>query len=292
MSHPYNPDDQADSPTTVWGDGASDATQVVQPPVGGYGDAPAPGSVPAAEAERPAERPDPFSHPMPPVAPPPIGAPITGRQAPVDQEGWSPSYEDQPSYPPQAPMTSVYPPSTPGYAPAGYPAAYAPPVAVPPPASAAAAPQPSSRVGPGFLGALIGLILAAGGVYLSVKFGSAAGEKIAGGKDVGFKDSLLTAVGAVLLFAAIGLNGWSPWATVIPGIGLTGLGGWALFSTSGYTHIRDWTNFAFDTEQTTAWNLLGFTLIVGLVMLGASIAATLARSSGKSDGAILGRREP
>ncbi|MET3804200.1 hypothetical protein ABIB25_001186 [Nakamurella sp. UYEF19] len=291
MSHPHGSDDHADSPTTAWGDGASDATQIVRQPAGGYDHAPSSAATPATDLERPAERSDPFSHPMPAVSAPPVGSPITGGQGSADPGGWSPSYSDQPVYPPQAPMTSVYPPSTPGYAPAGYPAAYAPPVAVPPPASAVVLAQPSSRVGPGFLGALIGLILAAGGVFLAVKFGPAAAADIQLGK-VGLKDSLLTTLGALMLFAAIALDGWSPWATVIPGVALTGLGGWALFSTSGLAHINDWTKSVFADQQFGGWSILGFTLILGLVMLGASGAATVARSSGKRDGAILGRREP
>jgi hypothetical protein len=292
-------DDRRETPAS-WGDYSSDETQVVRPPAGGY-DKPVATQEPA----------DPFAHPMPAASTPPVGAPIDGETQvfqPIsgsEPGGWNPSYSSAstpdhapapeysaapaPEYPAQPPMTSVYPPSTPGYAPAGYPAAYAPPAQVPAPVSSFSETQPASRVGPGFLTALIGLILSAGGVYLGVKYGVATAADLEAGHVV-IKNSLLATAGAVLLFAALGLNGWSPWSTIIPGIGLTGLGGWALFSTSGEVHINDWTKSIFSGQQFTAWSVIGFTLIVGLMMLGASVAATLARSSGKRDGNIIGSR--
>ncbi|MDQ2825905.1 MAG: hypothetical protein M3Y04_02875 [Actinomycetota bacterium] len=187
-------------------------------------------------------------------------------------------------------MTSVYPPSTPGYAPAGYPAAYAPPTAVPAPISSAVVATPSSRVGPGFLAALIGLVLSAGGVYLAAKFGVAAAGDFSQDKTV-IKDSGLASLGAVLLLLAVALNGWSPWATIIPGLALTGMGGWTLFSVSGANKFTDWTKSVFSAGQLSTWNIVGFSLILGLVLLGASIAATMARASGKRDGQIIGFRQ-
>jgi len=195
-----------------------------------------------------------------------------------------------PEYSQQQPMTSVFVPSAPGYAPAGYPAAYAPPMMVPAPEAFAAAPVPiASRVGSGFLSVLIGLLLSAGGMYLVVKYGfSAAAQLQQGNNDL--KDSLLTTVGAVLLLAAVLANGWSPWATVIPGIGLSGIGGWALFSVSGLRTVSGWTTSVLSHDQLKAWHILGFTMLLGLVMLAASIACALARASGKRDGLILGQR--
>ena len=280
-------DDRRETPAS-WGDYSSDETQIVRPPAGGY--------------EPPAAAPpaDPFSHPMPAVAVPPVGAPIdTGATRIVEPVpasepgGWNPSYASPPApeYPAQPAMTSVYPASTPGYAPAGYPAAYAPPAQVPPPASTFAGAQPSSRVGPGFLAALIGLILAIGGVYLGVKYGVASAADLSTGQ-TSLKHSLLAAGGGVALFAALGLNGWSPWSTLIPGIGLTGIGGWTLFSSSGVAHVANWTKSVFSGQQFTGWNITGFTLFAGLMMLGASLAAVLARSSGKRDGTIIGSRRP
>lgn len=284
MSHPYDPDDHSESPTAVWGKGGSDETKVVRP-------------------SESAERADPFSAPMPTVAGSPTGessagtpatGPGTDYQAAPEPGGWQPyseqPYSEQPAYESQPAVTSVYPQSTPGYAPVGYPPAYAPATVVPPPASATLPTQPSSRVGPAFLMALIGLILTAGGLYLGAKYGIATATDL-NRNAVVIKDSALATVGAVLLLGAVIANGWSPWATVIPGIVLTGLGGWALFDASAASTIHGWTKSVISGEELSAWHISGFTLILGLVMLAASTAAAIARASGKRDGAILGRRQ-
>ncbi|QNK80541.1 hypothetical protein [Nakamurella sp. PAMC28650] len=299
------PEDRRDGPASggSWGDHSSDATQVVRPPAGGYDQPAAVAAAPHAPPPQSAashyptpvrdESAAPFAAPMPTVGNPPVGAPISGSDASTTAEagGWSPTaYAGQPSYGSQPAMTSVYPPSTPGYAPAGYPAAYAPPAAVPPPSSTVLVLTTSSRVGPGFLAALIGLLLSAGGVYLAAKFGVAAAEDFGQQKTV-IKDSGLAALGAVLLLGAVGLNGWSPWATIIPGVALTVMGGWTLFSTSGATRFADWTKSVFSVGQLSTWNIVGFSLVLGLVMLGASVAATMARASGKKDGRIIGVRQ-
>lgn len=283
------PPDRRDGPASggSWGDHGSDATQVVRPPPGGYDQqtAGAP-SYPRPVRDEPA---DPFSAPMPATGNPPVGAPISGSETSAGEPGhWSPAYPAQPAYGLQAAVTSVYPPSTPGYAPAGHPAEYAPPIAVPPLAAPVVVATPSSRVGPGFLSAVIGLVLSAGGVYLAAKFGVAAATDIEGGK-VGFKNTVLTVVGGVLLFAAVGLDGWSPWATILPGIALTGIGGWTLFSVAGQTRVAGWVKSV--VPEFSAWTVVGFSLILGLVMLAASIAATMARASGKKDGRIIGARQ-
>ncbi len=286
------PEDRRDGPASggSWGDAPSDATQVVRPPAGDY-DQPttvSPGPLHSSPARE--EPVDPFSAPMPAVGSPRVGAPIGGAEPGADGGNWAPAYSAQPAYGSQPAMTSVYPPSTPGYAPAGYPPAYAPPAAIPAPAGAVFVATPSSRVGPGFLAALIGLVLSAGGVYLAARFGVAAAEDFGLQKTV-IKDSGLAALGAVLLLGAVGLNGWSPWATVIPGIALTGMGGWTLFSVSGATKFADWTRSVFSAGQLSTWNIVGFSLILGLVMLGAGIGAAMARASGKKDGQIIGSRQ-
>ncbi len=278
MSHPQVGDDRSDAPTSAWGDGSSDETQIVRPPVGGY----------AKPTTEPPERSDPLSAPMPAA---PVGAPTRSPGADVGGQpgGWTPSYAAQPGYPTEPAVTSVYPASTPGYAPAGYPPAYAQPTAVPPPASAVLPEQPSSRVGPGFLSALLGLVLAGGGIYLAARFGIAAASDSVRGS-VAVKDSALATIGAVLVLGSVILNGWSPWATVIPGIVLTGIGGWTLYSPSGVNTVSRWTRSVFSQGQLSAWHVSGFTLILGLAMLAASVAAAIARASGKRDGQILGRR--
>lgn len=270
MSHPYSEDDRSDVPTKAWGDGGSDETQVVGPDPGSYDPSPSSAGIPL-DREGP--------------GPAPGGSAVVGPLQP----GWSPSYSDQSAYPAPPATTSVYPLSTPGYAPAGYPAAYAPAEVVPPPASAQLPTKPSSRVGPGFLGFLIGLILTAGGIWLGAKYGIAAATAIQG-RSIVVKDSVLATLGGILLLAAVVLNGWSPWATVIPGIALTGIGGWALFDTSAATRVSAWTKSLISENVSSAWHISGFTLILGLVLVAASVAATIARASGKRDGQILGRR--
>ena len=202
---------------------------------------------------------------------------------------WSSAYADESRSAGPA-VTSVYPQSTPEYAPAGYPSAYAPATVVPPPASGVVPEKPSSRVGPGFLSALIGLVLTAGGVYLLARFGYPAGLNLTQGK-VSIRDSGLGLIGGVLLFVATVLNGWSPWSTLLPGIALTGLGGWAMFDANAFRRVGDWVRSVLNVSEVTNALVTGFALALGLVLLGASIAALLARSGGKRDGRILGRRE-
>lgn len=293
MSSPYRPQGAPDEPTVAVGGDASEETQVVRPPAVGYGPPPAsgPSTSGAADSLRSTEDAgggagagssgaDPFSSPMPPVA----------RAEPYGGAGsWSQAYADD-SHSAGPAVTSVYPQSTPEYAPAGYPAAYAPATVVPPPASAAVPEKPSSRVGPGFLSALIGLILVAGGTYLLLRFGYRAGVALAQGK-VSRTDSGLGLLGALLLFAATVLNGWSPWSTLLPGIALTGLGGWALFDARAFTRIGSWVRSVLDGGELANALITGIVLALGLVLLGSSVAALLARSGGKRDGRILGRRD-
>ena len=204
------------------------------------------------------------------------------------QDRWSQSY-DEPAHQPGTAVTSVYPQSAPGYAPEGYPQAYAPAVVVPPPSSPPVPEKPASRVGPAFLSAVLGLLLVAGGMYLLAHFGAVAGRNLSGGK-VSIKDSLLAVLGVVLLLVATIGNGWSPWSTLLPGLALTGLGGWALFDTGAAARIGHWVHALLNQNEVSFISITGFLLAVGAVLLGSSIAVTLARAGGKRDGRILGRR--
>ena len=188
-------------------------------------------------------------------------------------------------------MTSVYPQVAPGYAPAGHSPAYAPSTSVTPTPPVAAEPErTSNRVGPAFICILAGIVLTAGGMLLAGKYGIVAESELTHNSVV-IKDSGLTTFGALLLLAAVVLNGWSPWATVIPGIVLTGIGGWALYDTSATVTVGRWTNSVLTTNQLAIWHHYGVTLAIGLMMLAASAAAAIARASGKRDGKILGRRQ-
>ena len=183
--------------------------------------------------------------------------------------------------------TSVYPAAgRPAYAPAGYPAGPAewapevPPVA---PAASIELPPPS-RVVAGVLGALLGLLLVALGLYLLVRFGAETVQVRRDQLRTPLLQPVLATVGAVLIAAAVALNGWSPWATLLPGIALTGAGGWAFFSSTGLERITSWTSFAFEDGRFSSWHLIGATLAFGLLMLGASLAATVARAGGRRAG--------
>ncbi len=273
MSHPYSSDDRTGRRGGGWDDAGSEETQVVRPASGGDDQA----SSRSATAE-------PYSAPTPSVTAPALGSPIGGSES----AGWS-SYPEPPVYPSQPALTSVYPPSAPGYAPGGYPSAYTPSAAPPDSRPAGPVGEPSSRIGPGLASFVIGLILTAGGVLAGAKYGIAAAADLTQ-QSVVIKDSALATVGALLLLAAVLLNGWSPWATLVPGIVLTGVGGWALFDAAAAGTLSGWTKRVLTQNQLSAWHISGFTLILGLVLLGASVAAAIARASGKRDGQLIGRR--
>jgi hypothetical protein len=148
----------------------------------------------------------------------------------------------------------------------------------------------SNRVGPAFICILAGILLTAGGMLLAGKYGIVAADNLTHNSVV-IKNSGLTTLGAILLLVAVLLNGWSPWATVIPGIVLTCVGGWALYDTSATVRVGRWTSSVLTTNQLAIWHHYGVTLAIGLMMLAASAAAAIARASGKRDGKILGRRQ-
>ncbi len=222
------------------------------------------------------------------VVRPPVGGYDGPPPQPRDQV--RPAYSEHAGYGDEPAVTSVYPQQPPNYAPEGYPAAYAPAIVVPPPSGGMMPEKPRSRVGPGFAGALLGLICCAAGVYLLTKFGFSAGRNLSDGR-VRLQDSLLAVAGALLLLVAVVLDGWSPWSTLLPGLALTALGGWVLFDAGAVGRIGNWTRSLLSQNELGIWSLSGFTLGLGLVLVGASVAATLARASGKRDGRILGRRD-
>ena len=298
MSHPFIPPEHEGAAKPAWQDNAEEATQVVRPPADDYGDSPPSTTQPEIEGERlysersdsdqggrggarREEQADPSSKPRSNLTQPPVGTPIPG-------SGEESRYSSQHD---QSAATSVYPPSAPGSAPAGYPPGYVRQDAPQSQSSAALPTKPASRVGPAFLSALLGLLLTAGGVLLAAKFGVAAGRDIGNGS-VGIKDSALATLGALLVLAAVILNGWSPWSTIIPGIALTLIGGWALFDAGALARLSSWTKSVLSADESGYWAISGFALVLGLVLLGSSAAAMMARASGKRDGAIIARNQP
>jgi len=321
MSHPISSGDNgdnADPRTTTWPDNASDATQVVRPAATGdegsssnadaidsppnaapSGAAPA-GFSPGNDDDRMYSRRDDGQNgpendrqvraePRTYAPVPPVGAPTTG-QGRAAADTWSPAgSSDRQNPQPEPNPTAVYSPSPAEYGPVGQRPENTPRSTEQPPPIAVVPAKPASRAVPAMLSVLIGLLLSAGGLYLAVKFGIAAGTDIAQNHSVGVKDSLLATLGALLILAAVVLDGWSPWSTIIPGLGLTVLGGWALFDAAAASRISGWVKSMLSGSELSTWLLSGFALILGLVMLGASAAAIMARASGERDGAIIGR---
>ena len=317
MSHPFSSGENADPRTTTWPDNASDATQVVRPAATGdegsssnadpidsppnaapSGAAPA-GFPPGNDDDRMYSRRDDGqdgpendrqvrAEPRTYAPVPPVGAPLTG-QGRDAADTWSPAASPHRQNPqPEPNPTAVYAPSPAEYAPVGHPPDNTPRSTEQPPPIAIVPAKPASRVLPALLSVLIGLLLSAGGFYLAVKFGIDFT-----GPRVGVRNSVLALLGALLILAAVVLNGWSPWSTIIPGIALTGLGGWALFDTAASRRITGWVPSMLSSNSVSLslsfWLVSGFALILGLAMLGASAAAIMARASGKRDGAIIGR---
>ena len=304
MSSPYDPAENQDAKTTAWTDD-SDATQVVRPSSGSDQRASATGG-PQAESERLYSGAQDGAGPMDGAGSGTESAAVRQRSGGDDRADPVPgqSFGDQPypsrsgtggpaqsGYGSQQTAHSVSPGSGPGYAPAGRPATFTPSTTVPGPASEAVPDKPASRVGPAFLTALIGLLLTAGGILLLGKFGIAAGTDVARTGAVGVMNAVLATLGAVLLLAAVLLNGWSPWSTVLPGLALAGLGGWALFDAAAGARIWGWTKSLLSNDQVLGWHISGVTLALGLILLGASAAAMMARAGGKRDGQILARRQ-
>ncbi|GAA1999276.1 hypothetical protein JL107_12230 [Nakamurella flavida] len=202
--------------------------------------------------------------------------------------GYTPGYAGA-----DAPTTSIpgpadYAPSVPGHSPL-VPAA-AEPMVIAPPAGAA---LPSSGTGrdPGgravaaVISTLLGALLVAGGLYLVGEFGSRlATTMLDSGTTGSVRDIILTIGGGVLILIAVILNGWSPWATLLPGIALTGAGVWSVVSYDGADRIAGFVDLFFDSGQLVNWGVTAWILIIGVTLLGASIAAIIARAAGRTRG--------
>ena len=136
-----------------------------------------------------------------------------------------------------------------------------------------------SPIVPAVVSSVLALLLTVAGVFLAAKFGfAAAATQIETGRTA-FNQVVLTGLGGVLLLSAVAMNGWSSWATLLPGLLLTGVGGWAFENPAGLHTAAGWTQTLFADNQMTSWHLVGFTFILGLVLLGASAGASIARRS-------------
>ena len=186
------------------------------------------------------------------------------------------------------PGPADYAPSVPGHSPL-VPAA-AEPMVVPAPEGAVALQtgtgrDPGGRAIAAVISTVLGALLVAGGLYLVGEFGSRlATTMLDTGTTGSVRDIILTLGGAVLILVAVILNGWSPWATLLPGIALTGAGVWSVVSYDGADRIAGFVDLFFDSGQLVNWGVTGWILIIGVALLGASIAAIIARAAGRTRG--------
>ncbi len=197
------------------------------------------------------------------------------------------------------PVSSLAPAGTP-YGASGYgaPPAYAPTGPEPgnyqqpvPPPQSGAGPAPTDTVRPAppasrapiaAIMAVIGIVLVGVGVFLAARYGF----NFTVSQHLGTTDKILAALGGLAIFVAIVLNGLSFWATLIPGLALTAVGAWAAVSVSGAAHLRSWLKFALPAPDLDGWRLLAWTGALGVVLLGSSIAAAIARGGGRRFGVL------
>jgi hypothetical protein len=143
-----------------------------------------------------------------------------------------------------------------------------------------------SRARTAVISALVGLILVFGGLYLVAGFGPRLYDAAANAWVASTSNIALATIGAVCLFVAVLLNGWSPWSTAIPGVLLTGVGVWSVISAAGAAWVVSLVGGAVGSSELILPGVHIMVLIIGLLLLAASIAVTIARSAGRSRGRI------
>ena len=184
------------------------------------------------------------------------GYPASG----VDSYGSAPLYDASPTYIPAA----------------------AEPAPAAPPANGR---QTRSRAVAGLNSGAIGTLQIAGGLYLVGEFGFRIFDAMLnGGGRPGAWDIVWTSVGAALIFAAVLLNGWSPWATLPAGLALTGAGIWSIAWYDGADRVATTIDRLFARPEMVVWGITGWLLVLGLILTGASGAAVIARAAGRRRG--------
>lgn len=166
---------------------------------------------------------------------------------------------------------------------------HSPSVYVPPPADAApvapAGRQTRSRFVAALTGGLVGLLLVAGGLYLIGTYGFPVYDAMIKGRGATDPwDVTLTIVGGGLVLLATLLNGWTPWATLIPGLALTGAGVWSLVSYDGADRVATTIDTVFTRPEIVLWGVNGWLLGLGAVLLGSAGSAIIARAAGRRRG--------
>ncbi len=142
--------------------------------------------------------------------------------------------------------------------------------------------QTKQRAVAGLFSAILGLLLVGTGLYLIGEFGLNIFDVMlqGNGQPAGW-DIAWTSVGAALIFVAVLLNGWSPWATLIPGAVLTGAGVWSLAWYDGADRVASFVDQVFSRPEMVVWGITGWLLVLGLALLGASFAVVIARAVGR-----------
>ena len=128
-----------------------------------------------------------------------------------------------------------------------------------------------SRAIAGLVSAVLGTLLVAGGLYLIGEFGFRIFDvMLNGGGQPSPWDIAWTSTGAGLIFVAVLLNGWSPWATLVPGIALTAAGVWSIAWYDGADRVASSIDRLFARPEMVVWGITGWMLVLGLMLLGAS----------------------
>lgn len=142
--------------------------------------------------------------------------------------------------------------------------------------------QTKQRAVAGLFSAILGTLLVGTGLYLVGEFGMGIFQAMlnGGGQPSGW-DITWTSVGAALIFVAVLLNGWSPWATLIPGAVLTAAGVWSLAWYDGADRVASFVDQMFARPEMVVWGITGWMLVLGLMLLGASFAVVIARAVGR-----------
>jgi hypothetical protein len=145
--------------------------------------------------------------------------------------------------------------------------------------------QTKSRAVAALVSAALGTLLVGGGLYLIGEFGFRIFEVMLnnGGQPSPW-DIAWTSTGAALIFAAVLLNGWSPWATLLPGLALTAAGVWSLAWYDGADRVATFIDRLFARPEMVVWGITGWLLVLGLLLVGASGAAIIARAAGRRRG--------
>ena len=142
--------------------------------------------------------------------------------------------------------------------------------------------QTKQRAIAGLFSAILGTLLVGCGLYLIGEFGFGIFDVMLHGNGLpsGW-DITWTSVGGALIFIAVLLNGWSPWATLIPGAILTAAGVWSMAWYDGADRVASFVDQMFARPEMVVWGITGWMLVLGLMLLGASFAVVIARAVGR-----------